>query len=173
MTKGVNITPKSNKKKKKKKVFYNQITIIIKQDNDRYNNIKLFANGAVSMTGLQSLEEGEKSINIILDGIQNLKGKILYNISDSYYETNIKKMILKTQKIMCSACKKEFTHYVMKLSNDCGHYICNSCSKEHDTCPHQGCDTNFIQPALNNDNAQVKDFNIVLINSDYKAKFQN
>ena len=171
VTKGVNITPKSNKKKKKKKVFYNQITIIIKQDNDRYNNIKLFANGAVSMTGLQSLEEGEKSINIILDGIKNLKGKILYNISDSYYETNIKKNDEDT-KIMCSGCNKEFTHYVMKLSNECGHYICNACSKEHDTCPHPGCNTNFIQPALNNDSAQVKDFNIVLINSDYKANFR-
>jgi TATA-box binding protein (TBP) (component of TFIID and TFIIIB) len=171
VTKGVNITPKSNKKKKKKKVFYNQITIIIKQNNDRYNNIKLFANGAVSMTGLQSLEEGEKSINIILDGIKNLKGKILYNISDSYYETNIKKDE-ENNKIKCSACEGEFTHYVMKLSNECGHYICNACSKEHDKCPHQGCDTNFIQPALSNDQAQVKDFNIVLINSDYKANFR-
>jgi hypothetical protein len=77
ISKGVNITPKSNKKKKKKKVFYNQITIIIKQNANRYNNIKLFANGAVSMTGLQSLEEGKKSINIILETIRNLEGKVL------------------------------------------------------------------------------------------------
>ena len=130
VTKGVNITPKSNKKKKKKKVFYNQITIIIKQDNDRYNNIKLFANGAVSMTGLQSLEEGEKSINIILEGIKNLKGKILYNITDSYYETNIKKENdAENPKIKCCGCNNEFTHHVMKLSNDCGHYICNAVVK--------------------------------------------
>ena len=171
VTKGVNITPKSNKKKKKKKVFYNQITIIIKQDNDRYNNIKLFANGAVSMTGLQSLEEGDKSIKIILEKIRDLKGKILYNISDSYYDANIKKDD-ENVKIKCSGCQNEYTHYVMKLSNDCGHYICNSCSKEHDKCPMDDCDTSFIQPALSNQSAQVKDFNIVLINSDYKANFR-
>ena len=60
----------------------------------------------------------------------------------------------------------------MKLSEGCGHYICNSCSKEHDKCPHVDCNTNFIQPALTNEEAQVKDFNIVLINSDYKSNFR-
>ena len=171
VTKGINITPKTNKKKKKKKVFYNQITIIVKQKEDRYNNIKLFANGAVSMTGLQSLEEGKFSINIILESIRNLKGKILYNISDTYYNENIKKNDEEV-KIKCSSCGQEFTHYVMKLSNDCGHYICNSCSKIHDTCQHENCKQSFIKSALNDTAAQVKDFNIVLINSDYKANFR-
>jgi TATA-box binding protein (TBP) (component of TFIID and TFIIIB) len=171
ISKGVNITPKSNKKKKNKKVFYNQITIIIKQNINRYNNIKLFANGAVSMTGLQSLEEGKFSINIILEEIRELKGKVLYNISDAYYNSNIKKDI-EDVKVKCSSCKEEFTHYVMKLSNDCGHFICNSCSKEHDHCKESGCNTSFIQNALKNPEAQIKDFNIVLINSDYKANFR-
>ena len=40
---------------------------------------------------LKSIEEGEKSINIILDAIRTLKGKILYSITDNYYKTNIKK----------------------------------------------------------------------------------
>lgn len=171
ISKGVNITPKSNKKKKKKKVFYNQITIIIKQESNRYNNIKLFANGAVSMTGLQSLEEGKFSINIILEAIRELEGKVLFNISDDYYNQNIKKGS-EDVKVKCSACSSEFTHYVMKLSNECGHYICNTCSKTHDKCSEPGCDNSFIQPALKNQSAQVKDFNIVLINSDYKANFR-
>jgi TATA-box binding protein (TBP) (component of TFIID and TFIIIB) len=173
ISKGVNITPKSNKKKKKKKVFYNQITIIIKQNANRYNNIKLFANGAVSMTGLQSLEEGKKSINIILETIRNLEGKVLYNISDKYYKENIKTEPEGDDvKVECGACKTEFTHHVMKLSNECGHYICNTCSKQMDVCPHLECDTSFIKPALKNQDAHVKNFNIVLINSDYKSNFR-
>ena len=50
----------------------------------------------------------------------------------------------------------------MKLSNDCGHYICNSCSKIHDKCPHPDCNTSYIQTALKNSNAVVKDFNIMI-----------
>jgi TATA-box binding protein (TBP) (component of TFIID and TFIIIB) len=172
VSKGINITPKSLKKKKKKKVFYNQITIIIKQGADRYNNIKLFANGAVSMTGLQSLEEGEISINIILDSIKNLKGKILYNITDSFYNTNIKKESDEEVMVDCEGCKEKFTYHTMKLSNECGHYICNECSKDHDQCPNKECNATFILPALTNEEAKVKKFNIVLINSDYKANFR-
>ena len=171
VSKGVNITPKSAKKKKNKRVFYNQITIIIKHENtNRYNNIKLFANGAVSMTGLQSLEEGQKAINIILDSIRALKGKILYSITDNYYNNNIKKDSVEDVKLKCEACNKELTYYAMKLSESCGHYICNACSKDHDKCPK--CDETFILPALKNEDAQLKDMNIVLINSDYKANFR-
>lgn len=172
VSKGVNPTPKSLKKKKKKKVFYNQITIIIKQGADRYNNIKLFANGAVSMTGLQSLEEGKISINIILDSIRKLKGKILYNITDSFYETNIKKESNEEVMVKCEGCNNEFTYHTMKLSNECGHYICNECSKIHDNCSNTECSASFILPALTNEEAKVTNFNIVLINSDYKANFR-
>ena len=170
VSKGVNITPKSEKKKKQKRVFYNQITIIVKHSNDRYNNIKLFANGAVSMTGLKSIEEGEKSIKIILDSIRSLKGKILYTISDSYYNENIKKESEDNIKIKCSSCSQMFTHYVMKLSGSCEHYICNSCSKQTDSC--KICNSSYIALALQNTDACVKDLNIVLINSDYKANFK-
>ena len=173
VSKGVNITPKSAKKKKNKRVFYNQITIIIKHDNShRYNNIKLFANGAVSMTGLQSIEEGEKSINIILDSIRELQGKILYSITDNYYKTNIKQDSEEDLKLICEGCNQEFTHYAMKLSEYCGHYICNVCSKSHNTCPRKDCGKTYIAPALKNKDAQLKNLNIVLINSDYKANFR-
>ena len=174
VSKGVNITPKSAKKKKNKRVFYNQITIIIKQDNDRYNNIKLFANGAVSMTGLQSIEEGERSINIILDAIRNLKGKILYSITDDWYKENIKKDSVEDIKMRCEGCGGDFTYYVMKLSESdtCSHYICNSCSKQHDKCPNTSCNETYMVNALKNTSASIKNLNIVLINSDYKANFR-
>tara|TARA_B110001469_G_scaffold127738_1_gene150153 strand:- start:116 stop:1429 length:1314 start_codon:yes stop_codon:yes gene_type:complete len=174
VSKGVNITPKSAKKKKNKRVFYNQITIIIKQENDRYNNIKLFANGAVSMTGLQSIEEGERSINIILDAIRNLKGKILYSITDDWYKENIKKDSVEDIKLKCESCGDHFTYYVMKIteSTTCTHYICNSCSKLHDKCPNTSCNETYMVCAVKNTSASIKNLNIVLINSDYKANFK-
>lgn len=174
VSKGVNITPKSAKKKKNKRVFYNQITIIIKQDNDRYNNIKLFANGAVSMTGLKSIEEGERSIKIILEAIRNLKGKILYSITDDWYKENIKKDSTEDVKMRCEGCGLDFTYYVMKLSeaDTCSHYICNSCSKHHDKCPNTSCNETYMVDALKNTVASIKNLNIVLINSDYKANFK-
>ena len=45
----------SAKKAKKKKVFFNQITVLVKY-NYIYNNIKLFNNGSISMTGVKSEE---------------------------------------------------------------------------------------------------------------------
>ena len=62
--KGENMKILSKKAKEKKRVFFNQITIIVEPRKDRLNNIKLFNNGAVSMTGLKNFDEGEKSIKI-------------------------------------------------------------------------------------------------------------
>lgn len=171
ISKGVNITPTSAKKKLSKRVFYNQITIIVKHENDRFNNIKLFANGAVSMTGLQSIEEGEKSINIILECIRPLKGTIVFNITDSYYESKIKKGG-NDVKLVCEGCTNEFTYYAIKRHEECGHYLCNTCIDTHTECPHKGCNKPLICNAIDNSDAKVKDINIVLINSDYKANFK-
>jgi len=54
----------SEKKKKNKKVFFNQITIEV-CCNDVTNNIKLFNNGSISMTGIKDIEIGQNSINIL------------------------------------------------------------------------------------------------------------
>jgi TATA-box binding protein (TBP) (component of TFIID and TFIIIB) len=62
----------SEKKKSKKKVFYNQITIIVLIEND-INNIKLFNNGSISMTGVKSQENGKKAINILFNKLQKTK----------------------------------------------------------------------------------------------------
>ena len=62
----------SEKKKKKKKVFYNQITILVAVDGD-INNIKLFNNGSISMTGVKSKETGEKAVHILYNKLKNTK----------------------------------------------------------------------------------------------------
>jgi len=54
----------SEKKKKNKKVFFNQITIEV-CCNGVTNNIKLFNNGSISMTGIKDIEIGQNSINIL------------------------------------------------------------------------------------------------------------
>ena len=67
--KGIN--PKNqNKKPSKKGKFYNSLTIITQPENGFYNNIKLFRNGSISGTGIKKIENGEISVNIILDRIK-------------------------------------------------------------------------------------------------------
>ena len=126
------------------------------------------------MTGLQSIEEGERSIEIILDSIRNLKGKILYSITDDWYKENIKKDSSEDIKMKCESCGVDYTYYVMKLSESdkCPHYICNSCSKQHDNCPNTNCNETYMVNSLKNSSASIKNLNIVLINSDYKANFR-
>lgn len=107
ITAGVSNKNISVKKAKKKKVFYNQMTILVKVNDNMHNNIKLFNNGAISMTGLKSEEDGKSSVKKLLD--------YLKKAVDSY-------------------------------NNEC--------------------------KCLDNENAVVSDFNIVLINSDYYIGYE-
>ena len=54
----------SKKKAIKKKVFFNQLTILIRIE-DTYNNIKLFNNGSISMTGVKSERKAKMAINYL------------------------------------------------------------------------------------------------------------
>jgi len=69
-TKGVNPKQLSAKKQSKKKVFYNQITIVIQPEIGYKNNIKLFNNGSISMTGLKKIEHGRISVGILVDRLK-------------------------------------------------------------------------------------------------------
>lgn len=69
--KGVPKKQISAKKAKKKKVFFNQITILVKY-NYIYNNIKLFNNGSISMTGVKSEEIGKASIEFLFERLKEL-----------------------------------------------------------------------------------------------------
>jgi TATA-box binding protein (TBP) (component of TFIID and TFIIIB) len=65
----------SEKKANKKRIFFNQITIIVKNEG-LFSNIKLFNNGSMSMTGLKNPDVGQQSIKLLLDKLQYTKGLI-------------------------------------------------------------------------------------------------
>ena len=74
--KGIN--PKNqNKKPSKKGKFYNSLTIITQPENGFYNNIKLFRNGSISGTGIKKIENGEISVNIILNRIKSFTEQVV------------------------------------------------------------------------------------------------
>jgi len=165
---------KSVKAKKKKKLFFNQITIIVRPFNDTvylFNNVKLFNNGAVSMTGLKK-NEGEASIKHILDRIRNIKGAIYLDIIPNTKNTTTSTLITETEPIgyKCKFCNIDQSKHNLKLTS-CNHHICNLCIKEtQEIC--KECGTNLIETAIVNPNiCKIKDYKIVLINSDYYIGF--
>jgi TATA-box binding protein (TBP) (component of TFIID and TFIIIB) len=171
--KGENKKVQSKKAKEKKRVFFNQITIIVQPKPDRLNNVKLFNNGAVSMTGLKHFDEGETSINIILDKIKHLKGVYFKKINDLQLEK-----IKETHHlgVECNFCDKTVSHYNVK-NTMCNHYICNICSNDDPIeCKH--CKTISTARSLVESGVispltcKIKNYKIVLINSDYYLGFE-
>ena len=173
ISKGVNIKNISKKAKEKKKVFYNQITIIVRPYNNRYNNVKLFNNGAISMTGLKNFDEGEKSIKILIDKISKLKGFIFNELTDKYILDN-SIIIDDKSKIKCSSCNENFNFNVMKHS-DCNCYFCNNCIKDKKCIKENNCkkcDKLLLKNAFTNNDCKINNYKIVLINSDYFIGFE-
>ena len=82
--KGLSPKQESQKKKKNKKVFFNQITIVIVVGND-YNNIKLFNNGAISMTGVKSETNGRRAVNILISNLKNIDGLLPEDTKMEYF----------------------------------------------------------------------------------------
>jgi TATA-box binding protein (TBP) (component of TFIID and TFIIIB) len=180
--KGVNIKQISKKAKDKKKVFYNQITIIVQPVKNRYNNVKLFNNGAVSMTGLKNFDEGEKSIKILIDKISQLKGFVQQNITDKMIinsesenpVVNDLPIIKDKTSIECNSCKNKYNYNVMKFP-DCHCFYCNNCitTKKYlndNNC--MNCDKLLEKNALVEKNCKINNYKIVLINSDYFVGFE-
>ena len=76
----------SKKKKETKKVFFNQITILIKLDY-LYNNIKLFNNGSISMTGVKSETIGRRSVELLFNKLIEInKNTELFNNKEPIIE---------------------------------------------------------------------------------------
>jgi TATA-box binding protein (TBP) (component of TFIID and TFIIIB) len=162
-TKGENMKIQSKKAKEKKRVFFNQITIIVEPKKNRLNNVKLFNNGAVSMTGLKNFDEGQISINLLLDRIKHIKG-VYFN--DHIFPTNENVL-----EVDCKFCDTIVSHHNIKETK-CEHYICNICSKdEHEEC--KICKSSLIENGLlAPSTCKLKDYKIVLINSDYYLGFE-
>ena len=174
VSKGVNIKTISKKAKEKKKVFYNQITIIVQPFKNRYNNVKLFNNGAVSMTGLKNFDEGEKSIKILIDKISKLQGFVFSEL-DSKYIRNNNLEIQDLTSIKCEACGNKYNHNLIKHSGECGCYFCNSCVKENKVLHNNNCvkcSKTLLMNAFTENDCKINDYKIVLINSDYFVGFE-
>ena len=166
LKKGINHKIQSKKAKQKKRVFFNQITFIVSPTKGRFNNVKLFNNGAISMTGLKELDEGEKSVKLLLDYIKNIKGVYYYELTQSEITR------FNNEDIQCSQCKNLVSsNNVKKLICD-NHYICNLCCvNDFDKC--NVClinlkENGIVVPSL----CKIKDYKIVLINSDYYLGFE-
>ena len=82
--KGLSPKQESQKKKKNKKVFFNQITFVIVVEND-YNNIKLFNNGAISMTGVKSEKNGRKAVNILINNLKLIPTAVPENTQMEFF----------------------------------------------------------------------------------------
>ena len=61
---------KNPRKKKETKYFYNQLTLHIL--NEKIINVKVFNNGGIQMTGLKREEQGNNTIQILLQYFKNL-----------------------------------------------------------------------------------------------------
>ena len=162
---GTNMKIHSKKAKAKKRVFFNQITFVIRPYTDRLNNVKLFNNGAISMTGLKNFDEGERSIKILINNIKDLKGVFYKPLSDNQIES------LEDTSIKCEFCNTDVSCNNVKKTV-CDHYICNLCSKiEHTNC--KKCNTCLIENGIIDSSVcKIKDYKIVLINSDYYLGFE-
>jgi TATA-box binding protein (TBP) (component of TFIID and TFIIIB) len=73
--KGVSQKHISEKKRKNKKVFFNQITVEVVCDKVT-NNIKLFNNGSISMTGIKDIEIGKNSISMLFRYLLDKDGSV-------------------------------------------------------------------------------------------------
>ena len=166
--KGENMKIQSKKAKAKKRVFFNQITIIVQPKKDRLNNIKLFNNGSVSMTGLKEFDEGQISINILLNSIKHLEGIFYYKLNGLQI-SNLEEQPNKG--IECSFCNKNVSYNNVKLTH-CEHYICNICTEiDFDKC--KNCKTSLVEQGVESPlTCKIKDYKIVLINSDYYLGFE-
>lgn len=86
-----NSKTKRNKKASEtttRKRFDNQLTIVMFYENNKYN-IKLFKNGNIQITGVKSIEKGEKAIDFLIEKIkyvqlsnEDLNLKVVENTED-------------------------------------------------------------------------------------------
>lgn len=82
-------------KKSSKGRFWNQITILFQPEAGFQNNIKIFNNGSISMTGIKKIENGKRSIEILVEKIKEIyKEKEIKDIIED--NTPIDELQLKT-----------------------------------------------------------------------------
>lgn len=60
------------RKENKSKRFDNQLTVIYKYSDESLMNIKMFKNGNIQITGVKSIQDGNKMIDILISIIKNI-----------------------------------------------------------------------------------------------------
>jgi TATA-box binding protein (TBP) (component of TFIID and TFIIIB) len=66
----------SSANKNSKKNFYNQNTIIMRIDEEKFINIKLFKNGSLQMSGCKTINDVNIVLNKIINKLKMVKGKL-------------------------------------------------------------------------------------------------
>ena len=115
---------RKNQNKINKKLFYNQVSLIIKHNNNNVENsvnVKIFGNGSLHLTGVKNISEGKQIVLIIYEKLLKLKNYsvimlltkdvngIYLDSSNNVYSTNDKNYIgYKLNSLIYIINKKEY-----------------------------------------------------------------
>ena len=78
------------KKKKESKRMMNQITLLVCPESGFKNNIKIFVNGSISITGVKKIQNGKKTVDIIIQRIKDIynKNKNIITTDENNFDIN-------------------------------------------------------------------------------------
>ena len=82
-----------NDKKINKRLFYNQVTIIVKNNENNNINVKIFGNGSLHLTVIKDTDDGKKTLLLIYKKLMELINKyhsilIIKDINSVYIDNN-------------------------------------------------------------------------------------
>lgn len=82
-----------NDKKINKQLFYNQVTIIVKNNENNNINVKIFGNGSLHLTGVKDTNDGKKTLLLIYKKLMELINKyhsilIIKDVNNVYIDNN-------------------------------------------------------------------------------------
>lgn len=149
--------------KKNNRPFFNQATIIVKLDPLKNINIKIFSNGKIQMTGVKKKEDGEIALQLILEklrvtnGIVPVKKLLDSQLIDYYLKLTDKKLLDD------SFYELDKDDKPVLLRNKIIEELSKVSSYEDEIHAQSIEDTSIIE---------VKNIEIVLINSDFNINFK-
>jgi TATA-box binding protein (TBP) (component of TFIID and TFIIIB) len=148
INKGINTKKFSKKKSESRKYFYNQITIHIfneLKENKRVN-VKLFNNGRVQMTGINSNLIGETTLEIVIQELNQLNNKsIIFDMKDDTEEiksiNDLETVLINSDFDIGSEINREILHR---------HIIENGFLSSFEPCNYPGVNIKYYMNPLRN-----------------------
>ena len=148
INKGINNKKFSKKKSESRKYFYNQITIHIfneLKENKRVN-VKLFNNGRVQMTGINSNLIGETTLEIVIQELNQLNNKsIIFDMKDDTEEiksiNDLETVLINSDFDIGSEINREILHR---------HIIENGFLSSFEPCNYPGVNIKYYMNPLRN-----------------------